>query len=326
MGRVLKIGLTVGLLGLIAAKLDFAALARPLKALTIDTVLLCLAISLLQITLLAFRWSMVAKMGALNLPWLTALRCTMASQLFGQGLPASVGADGLRVWWLTRVGMPFGPSLRNVVLDRMSGLLALLLFNVFAVALLVFWLGLALQGRDALFAMAAPMAILGIGSSRVGRIVLFAIYRGLRRGLSRWEKPRQGVRKLFLALSTLQKACGALLWSRAAPRLMTVGVAIHAMGVVIAWLVVRDIGVDISLVTLFAIFPPVILVAYLPISIGGWGVREGAAAFAFTMVGQSPELGVFVGLALGLFTLAGALVGAVFWLGAPLPPREAKPI
>jgi len=324
MGRVWKLGLTVGIFALIAAKVNFADLVEPLEALRPHTVLLCLGLSLFQITLLAFRWKMVADIEALDLPWLTALRCTMASQLFGQGLPASVGVDGLRVWWLTRLGMPFGPSLRNIVLDRVSGLLALLLFNIFAVALLVFWLGLAPQGRDAFVAMVLPMAILGIGASRLGRIVLFGFYRLLRRAFYTWEKPRRLLRKLFVALHALQKASAALLWSRAAPMLMITGLAVHALVIVIALLVLRDIGVNVSATTLFAIFPPIILLAYLPISIGGWGIREGATAFAFTMIGQPAELGVFVGLALGLFSLAGALIGAVFWLGAPLPSREVK--
>ena len=41
-----------------------------------------------------------------------------------------------------------------------------------------------------------------------------------------------------------------------------------------AYLIALDIGIKVSLVDCFIIVPSVMLVATIPISIGGWGVRE----------------------------------------------------
>ena len=44
-------------------------------------------------------------------------------------------------------------------------------------------------------------------------------------------------------------------------------------------------NLDIDLFTWFIIIPPVILISSIPISIGGWGVREGAMIIALVELG-----------------------------------------
>jgi len=55
---------------------------------------------------------------------------------------------------------------------------------------------------------------------------------------------------------------------------------------------------------------PLTLVAMLlPISVGGWGLREGAAAVLWPIAGFSAEAGVAASIAFGLAALAAALPG-----------------
>ena len=69
-------------------------------------------------------------------------------------------------------------------------------------------------------------------------------------------------------------------------------------------------GVALTLV------PPVLLAMALPLSVGGWGPREGAAAALWPLAGLGAEAGVAAAALYGLVCLAGALPGALWvWPG-----------
>ncbi|HTV28367.1 MAG TPA: lysylphosphatidylglycerol synthase domain-containing protein, partial [Xanthobacteraceae bacterium] len=56
------------------------------------------------------------------------------------------------------------------------------------------------------------------------------------------------------------------------------------------------------------------LVQTLPISIAGWGIREGFLSAAFGLVGVWPEKALTLSVLYGLLTLIGSLPGGVIWL------------
>jgi hypothetical protein len=65
---------------------------------------------------------------------------------------------------------------------------------------------------------------------------------------------------------------------------------------------------------------PIFLMAALPVSVGGWGTREAAAAAALAPFGVAPAAAVGVGLLYGVFALVqGALGALAFGL-----PRSAE--
>ena len=63
------------------------------------------------------------------------------------------------------------------------------------------------------------------------------------------------------------------------------------------------------------IVPPALLIASFPLSLGGWGVREGALAAGFALVGASSAGGVAASI---LYGLTGPLIGAIAELAKPL--------
>jgi hypothetical protein len=67
----------------------------------------------------------------------------------------------------------------------------------------------------------------------------------------------------------------------------------------------------------------VLLAMGLPTSIGGWGPREGAAAWAFAASGLGASQGLATAVVYGVMTLVATLPGAVVllvgWLGRRAP-------
>ncbi len=59
---------------------------------------------------------------------------------------------------------------------------------------------------------------------------------------------------------------------------------------------------------------PALLVTTLPISIAGWGVREGAMVAAFSLVGVPVEGALVLSILFGLLILLISLPGGVVWM------------
>ena len=57
-----------------------------------------------------------------------------------------------------------------------------------------------------------------------------------------------------------------------------------------------------------------LLIAMMPISVAGWGVREGVVMIGLRIQGISPEASISIALLFGLALLIASLPGSLLWL------------
>jgi len=74
----------------------------------------------------------------------------------------------------------------------------------------------------------------------------------------------------------------------------------------------RGLGVDLTYWQCLVLCPPVFLLSALPISIAGWGVREGAMVVVLGYVSVPLDEAFALSVALGLTVLVGSLPGGLF--------------
>lgn len=94
-------------------------------------------------------------------------------------------------------------------------------------------------------------------------------------------------------------------------RTLLLGLLFQGLGVLAAWLIGRSIGLSVPVSALVTTLPLVITLSFLPLSIGGLGVREGGFVVLLGQAGVSAnEATVFSllnGLAFALASLPGSL-------------------
>jgi uncharacterized membrane protein YbhN (UPF0104 family) len=84
-------------------------------------------------------------------------------------------------------------------------------------------------------------------------------------------------------------------------------------------LIARAIGIDIDLILLIGIMAASLLASRLPISIAGWGIREGLSVSLFGAFGVSAEPALAASILYGLTELAAAMLALLAtFVGAPL--------
>ena len=87
-------------------------------------------------------------------------------------------------------------------------------------------------------------------------------------------------------------------------------------------LAVRAAGVPAGPQQVLPLALLVLLAAAVPLNVGGWGPREGVAAWAFAAAGLGAGAGAAVATAFGVLTLAAVLPGAAVLLGGWLRSRR----
>jgi uncharacterized membrane protein YbhN (UPF0104 family) len=88
---------------------------------------------------------------------------------------------------------------------------------------------------------------------------------------------------------------------------------VNTVNAIIFFLLLHDLGAVVSLFDCLVLVPIIIQVSLLPISIGGWGVRESVAVIGFGYFGVSGEVALASSVIFGFLMLVFSLYGGVLW-------------
>ena len=270
---LLRLALSVLLLALLALWLDAAAVVEQLAGL--DPLAAFIALALVQVQILgsALRWRLAAAMRGVAIPIGRSVREYYVASLLNMVLPGGVAGDVTRTVRI-RDGGRWRDAALPVVVERGMGQIAMVLLLL---------LGGALASRT----IGAPIGI-SVGAGLLALALVALLEMALRRPTLRGHAA--SLRRQFV----LSLVVGAAY-------LATFACCAAAIGAPLGF------GLTLTLV------PPVLLGMVLPLTVGGWGLREGAAALLWPVAGLSAEAGIATGVLYGLACLLGALPG-IAWL------------
>ncbi len=122
-----------------------------------------------------------------------------------------------------------------------------------------------------------------------------------------------------------------LLAPGALPRQVALNLAITGANLAAFAFCAAATGTMMSPVETAVLVPLILLTMILPLTVSGWGLREGAAAGLFPLIGASAQAGLAASLAFGLMFLASTLPGLLVLLAqrrvnrpAPQPYRQTR--
>lgn len=301
-----KLAVSVLLVVWVLRSVDVARIAHSLVALGPASVLAAMLLMVVQYGLLAWRWQRVIAYLGDSLPLGTAVRWTFFGLFFSQVLPSSMGGDAVRIWLLHRRGTGAGVALSSVVVERMTGLALLCLF-VSASALWPWW-------REEHRAVVGPLLALGpIACAALGLLACAGPIVSTRR-LPRWLGGVGVVVQDWHRVATRP---------RALVEIAALGVSASFVGLSAVFVLSRSLGIELGLLQCFALAGGALLLTVLPISIGGWGVREASMVGLFGSFGVPPEPVLALSVAYGLLPLLVSIPAGL--LGVFEPGAVANP-
>lgn len=244
---------------------------------------------LAQFLLLSLRWEMLLNIGKKHLTLIDTLKINLTSQLANLVFIASIGGMVVRIALSVQHGASLFKSLIATAFDRLMTLSALALLAA------AFLPGLASHIDSQAFAVISVYISVFI-------ITLF-IFTPLFLNLVVFRMPqmarlkgrmRYGLRYSKILLNNPFLVAKLAVVSLSAQ--MGLFIAVYCLAL--------STGADISFLELMTVLPVISLVASLPISIGGWGVREGAFVYGLGLLGVPMEISFLISIQVGLIGMA----------------------
>lgn len=253
----------------------------------------------------AWRWQSACQATTTQSSYSTHLRIQLIGAFFGQVLPTSIGVEAMRAWLYSKVIGSLSAATIGVLADRISGLMVLLLLVVACYPL-----------QGSVVESSSGRAILGtLSLASLGCLILLfamALPVGLR---LRALMPIEPVRRMAAELRH------SLVDPLSTAKLMMISLLIHATTLFALALMAAGLGISIAPVDLLVLIPPAFLLAIVPISIAGWGLRESAFVVLLGFVSVPAERSLAMSILFGIAMILVSLAGGVVWVrsGKPQP-------
>jgi glycosyltransferase 2 family protein len=295
---LLKLAITAALIVFIVMKVDFSTLLRHLNERAAICLFLGTIILSANVLIVAVRWwLLLRRLGVHILPLSYAMAATYVSVFVSQVTPGPIGADAMRAWLSHRYGIKLRIVFVSLVADRVLALVSFVMMS----AAVWYWL---LGPRDQKF---VPTITIIIALLAIAAAAAFWLLPDLLGRLARrWQR--------FQLLHELSLAFRFAALSRAGALGLALSFIVVALTTTATLMFSSGFGVSVTPSVAYLVVPVAILFSSLPISVGGWGVREASLAYGLTLFGVPADDAALVALVLGIGLLMAALPGGIVWL------------
>ncbi len=230
------------------------------------------------------------------------IRIFFVSTYLGTFLPGSVGGDAVRTYALNRLAVPAADAFASVFLDRLLGIVSLL---VMALA------GLALA-RDLARDPAVLASLLATtGVCVVAAAAIFSRRAGaLSETLAAWLPSHRVQRATTAVVAGLQRYAPE---RRILVAVLGGSIGVQVLRILQAYCLGVSLGIPLPVTAYFAFIPVILLVMLLPISINGLGTSQLAFAGLFGRAGVSQADAVALSILFLALGVAGNLPGGLIY-------------
>jgi hypothetical protein len=276
------------------------ALVERLNRLEPAWLLLAVGLMASQLLLLSARWRQIAISCGTDMGFAGTLQINFIAAFFNQVLPSTVGGDGVRIWFAARRGAGWANATYSVLLDR--------IFGVFVLALVV---AACLPWTLQLIREPVPRAVLLVLACGAIAGPLLVLLTGTH--FDRWLRQWAITRHVAAAAEAAAKICRSL---RSATIVIGCSIMIHLLTISVAWCCARAVAAPVGFTHVLFLIPPVLLIATVPISIAGWGVRESSMMAAFAYAGLAESDGLTLSILFGAVSFVIGIVGGIVWISS----------
>jgi uncharacterized membrane protein YbhN (UPF0104 family) len=289
-------------LAVIVVRLGAGPLLSGIRSVSAGPLLAACGIAFVTTTSCAWRWRLIARGLGVPVGLGEAVAAYYRSQFLNGTLPGGVLGDVHRGVRHGRDAGDLGRGLRAVLWERAAGQVVQVCLTIAVLATI------ASPVRGAI----VPILVAGVLTVLVAAV---ALHGGTWRGTSRWGRALQAI------ASDLRVGLAA---RRIWPGVLGCSIVAQAGHVITFLVAARAAGATLPLVQLLPLALLVLLGAAVPANLGGWGPREGAAAWVFAAAGLTAAQGVAVGAAYGALVTAASLPGAVVLAAGALARRHHR--
>ena len=313
---LIKSLVSISLLFIIFRKVNWEKTWTILGNARIDVLLIVLTITGFFFLLSAYKWMLLLKALGIKKRLSELHAIYYIGYFFNNLLPTSVGGDVIRIY-KTAKGMETSMNvIASVIAERVTGLAALLSIALTSFLINVFRGSNVATGSFGIFLTIIICAL----------FPLFILAKLLYRSRFKKNSIMSRMHDKYIELIN----CFSLYRSRPGILLVTLlcSFIFHSLMIINVHLIGMAIGESIDIISLSFIVPIVSLIAMIPVTINGMGLKEGAYITLFQLTGLGFESAMMIAFIARIFTVIGSIVGGIVYLtdGVKCPTTEETKI
>jgi uncharacterized protein (TIRG00374 family) len=299
---VINAVISIFLIILIIYLTGIKSISTSLASMSLSLFLLAIVIENLGVMVSAKKWHILLKAKKVHVSFFTAWKYYYYGTFFNAFLPTTVGGDVIKAYGLSRRLNRKEDAFSSVVMDRLSGLVAVIMIG--SVAIIVGWqviprAALALS----LLILIGPLTLILLifTTDVVGRLLRWPVVKKLGRMTTFADQ-------VYVSLRGYRHNRRFFL-----PVLM-ISLLYHTLLVINNYVLSRALSLDIPLYYFFIFIPVAEILVFLPITIQGFGVREGTYVLLFSSIGVRKAQAFALGFSDQLVKLSGNIIGGVVYV------------
>jgi uncharacterized protein (TIRG00374 family) len=310
-GRIARIAVAAALTGYLLWRSDPAAVAAAARHADASWILAAVLLVLIDRALMAWRWALLLcivderdrpRPGRL-------LEVFFVSTFVGTFLPASIGADAVRAYSISRDRVAGADAVASVFMDRMLGVASLLVMGALGATL----------ARDL-----AANAVVFAGLALTAALTLVTVLMIFSERFGLWCAGIAGK----MPSAAVRRAAGAIVGSvRSYARfhgqlvnVLAASVGVQVLRIIQAYCLGRSLGIDAGLTIYFAFIPVILLIMLLPVTINGLGTSQAAFVWFFGRVGVDAAPAFALSILYVALGIVGNLPGGLLYAMKGLAP------
>jgi uncharacterized protein (TIRG00374 family) len=303
---ILRIGISIILLifSFKFNKIDVHGLLQDIKSADKIILILSFCVFLLSYVLALLRWHMLLRALKIHLPLKRVIISFSGGIFFNTLMPSTIGGDLMRSIDLASLTKRPREIIATVFLDRLSGYVGLVILAL--LSLMVGWR--FIPDKSVIFSIAIITGLLVI-------ILLVFFNKFLYSKINKLlHNPRAG--KMRELLQGLHREIHYFRHhKKIIVKNLIISILVQSIAPITFFIIALSLGLQINMIYFFIFLPIISAITLLPISIGGFGLREATATIFFPMVGVASSAAIAMSLLNSFFVfVCGAIGGLIYVL------------
>ncbi|HHF56673.1 MAG TPA: flippase-like domain-containing protein [Thermoplasmatales archaeon] len=296
---LLRIMISITLLFIIIYTIGFERIKQQLSHTIFWFFLLALLLENFGVMISAKKWQMLLHDKKIEIPYMDSLSYYYIGSFFNTMMPSSVGGDVIKAYMLGKKADKIN-VFSSVIMDRLTGLIAVIFIAVLAVASFFSLLPQRVIPIILLIVVFFFISLLLLIKTSFFERLVDVIFR-------RWKKARDFFYEIIMSLKRYKNK--KLLLSA-----LLISLLFHLLMILNNFVLSISIGAGIPLIYFFIFVPIAELLVALPISIQGFGVREGSYAILFSSVGASYAAAFSIGFLDQIVKVVVSITGGIIYV------------
>jgi len=292
----------------------FSDIIEILKSSNKVLLLLSLSTHTLGTYITAVRWKALLNTQEVKLSTATLSATVLIGSFFNNFLPTSIGGDVFRTYDVSKKAkIPLSTSASVILVERFSGVVSAATYAVIAL-----FLGFTAIGHRSVI---IPIVIFFV----VTVILAFLIINPSLFRLGKISGKFKFIRKLKEKLSNVYNTLASFKKYKVVLIEVMIFSFLLQFTVILNWyLAAMALGINLTLTSFIFIVPVVAVIAMIPISIGGIGLRENSLAFIMVAMGVNNEKAALCSLIILFMLIIMGGVGGIIYIIRPYFESRSK--